>query len=94
MAGRREKRKTAKLQVLVTNQERPWLREEVSTENINSYGMRVQVGRAWEPGTIVLVKSSEGDLLSRARVVYCKRLRNEFGLGLEFLARPLANFAN
>ena len=87
MEGRREKRNSARLQVLVSNVARPWLTEQVSTENITSCGMRVQTLQPWEPGTIVLVKSSHDDLRTRARVVYCKPLPHKtFDLGLEFLA--------
>jgi hypothetical protein len=88
MEGRREKRNSARLQVLVSNLARPWLTEQVLTENITSYGMRVQTERPWEPGTIVLIKSFQDELRARARVVYCKPLQHKtFGLGLEFLAR-------
>ena len=91
MEGRREKRNSARLQVLVSNLAQPWLTEQVSTENITSYGMRVQTERPWEPGTIVLIKSFQDELRARARVVYCKALqRRTFGLGLEFLARTNA----
>jgi hypothetical protein len=88
MEGRREKRNSARLHVLVSSLARPWLAEQVSTENITSYGMGVQTERPWEPGTIVLVKSFQDERWARARVVYCKPLQHKtFGLGLEFLAR-------
>ena len=87
MEGRREKRNSERLHVLVSDLDRPWLTELVSTENITSYGMRVQTARPWEPGTIVLIKPVQGEHLERARVVYCNPLQHKtFGLGLEFLA--------
>ena len=95
MEGRREKRDSARLEVLVSNLAHPWLSEQVSTENISSYGMRVQTQRSWEAGTILLIKSSRDDLRTRARVVYCKPLPHKaFGLGLEFLARTGARIAS
>ena len=88
MQGRKEKRNSARLTVLVSNLAEPWLSEQVSTEDVTSYGMRVQTERLWEPGTIVLIRSSREELGGRARVVYCKPLQGKsFGLGLEFLAR-------
>ena len=74
--------------MLVSTLARPWLTEQVSTENITSYGMGVQAERPWEPGTIVLIKSFQDERWARARVVYCKPLQHKtFGLGLEFLDR-------
>lgn len=88
MEGRREKRNPVRSQVLVSNLARSWLSEQVSTENITHYGMRVQTERPWEPGTIVHIKSFQDELRARARVVYCQPLPGKrFGLGLEFLAR-------
>jgi hypothetical protein len=88
MGGRKEKRNAQRLQVLLSSLAQPLQAEQVSMEDITSYGMRVQTERPWELGTIVLLKSPQGDLLARARVVYCQALAHEtFGLGLEFLAR-------
>lgn len=88
MEGRRERRDSTRVQVLVSKLEQPWLTEQVSTENINSYGMSIRTERPWEPGTIVLIKSFQDELRVRARVVYCRHLQGKrFDLGLEFLAR-------
>jgi PilZ domain len=89
--GRKERRNSEQLQVLLSSPALPLHVEQASTENISSYGMRVRTGRPFEQGTIVLVKSSQGELWARARVVYCESLQNKtFGLGLEFLARTEA----
>ena len=87
MEGRKEKRNSQRLQVVLSSPAQPLHAEQASTEDITSYGMRVQTDRLWELGSIVLLKSPKGELLARARVVYCKPLQEKtFGLGLEFLA--------
>ena len=91
--GRKERRNSQPLQVLLSSLALPLEVEQASTENISSYGMRVQAGRPFEPGTILLVKSFQGELWARARVVYCRSLQNEtFVLGLEFLDRTAGSF--
>ena len=88
MEGRKEKRDPLRLQVLLTSLAQPLHVEQATTENINSFGMRLQTQLPWELGTIVLLKSLQDQLLARARVVYCKSLPSKtFDLGLEFLSR-------
>jgi hypothetical protein len=88
MEGRKEKRDPLRLQVLLSSLAQPLHVEQASTENINSFGMRLQTQRPWELGTIVLLKSLQDELLARARVVYCKALQSKtFGLGVKFLPR-------
>lgn len=91
MEGRKEKRDAARVQVLMSSLAQPLLAEQASTENVTSYGMRVQTERPWELGTIVLLKTPRGEALARARVVYCKAVEPKtFHLGLEFLGRTAA----
>ena len=86
MEGRKEKRDPLRLPVLLSSLAQPLHVEQSTTENINSFGMRVQTQRPWELGTIVLLKSLQDQLLARARVVYCKSVQSKtFGLGLQFL---------
>ena len=86
--GRKERRNSLRLQVLLSSLAQPLHAEEASTENITSYGMRVQTERPWERGRIVVVRSFHDELWTRARVVYCKPLPHKrFCLGLEFLSR-------
>ena len=86
--GRKERRNSLRLQVLVSSLAQPSYAEEASTENITSYGMRIQTERPWEQGTIVRIKSFHDELWTRARVIYCKPLQHKtFGLGYEFLPR-------
>lgn len=88
MEGRKEKRHAQRFQVLLSSLAQPLLAELVSTEDISSYGLSVQTERPWELGAIVLLKDPRGELLGRARVVYCKPLLEKaYGLGLEFLSR-------
>jgi hypothetical protein len=94
MEGRKEKRDPLRLQVLLSSLAQPLHVEQASTENINSFGMRVQTQRPWELGTIVLLRSLQDQLLARARVIYCKSLQSKtFGLGLEFLPRTVERTA-
>jgi len=88
MEGRRKERNPERLQVLLSSLADPLAKELASTENISSYGMPVQAGRAWKPETGLMVKSSHGQLWAGARVVYCQALpARTFALGLEFLVR-------
>lgn len=91
MEGRKEKRNSQRLPVLLSSVAQPLFAEQAATEDVTSYGMRVETGRPWELGTIVLLKSTRGELLARARVVYCKPVEPRvFSLGLEFVARTAA----
>jgi hypothetical protein len=66
----------------------PVVTEYASTENVSSYGVRVRTDRPWKLDSRVLIKSFQGELWARARVVYCQTLQTRtFALGLEFLAR-------
>ena len=73
---------------MLSSPARPLVVELAATENISSSGARVQSERAWKPATPVLVKSPVGELLGRARVIYCQSLAPDtFALGLQFEAR-------
>ena len=91
MEGRKEKRNSQRLPVLLSSLAQPLYDAQASTEDVTSYGMCLETGRPWELGTIVLLKSTQGELLARARVVYCKPLEPRvFTLGLEFVRRTSA----
>src|SRR5262249_54247290 len=86
--GRREKRSPKKFVVLLSNGAKPVVASCASTENVSDNGARVRTVSPWKQDTRVLVKSSLGELLARARVVYCRTLPDgTFAVGLEFLAR-------
>ena len=87
LEGRKQPRISERLVVQISVEE-PFVGELVSTGNVSPHGARVVTKRSWTKGSRVLVKSSDGDLLAKARVVYCQALgRKEFAIGLEFLAR-------
>ncbi|HVH72445.1 MAG TPA: PilZ domain-containing protein, partial [Candidatus Dormibacteraeota bacterium] len=87
MEGRKDKRTPRAFRVLLSSGAQPIVAEYGATENVSSYGVRVRTDRPWKPDTRVLVKSWQGDLWARARVVYCQTLQSRnFALGLEFLA--------
>jgi|SRR5215472_16820012 len=90
--GRREGRELQKFRVLVSNEQKPPHAEYAWTENISSNGARVLTDRPWEAGSVVLLNSSVGQLLTRARVVYCQSLPSAFAVGLEFYVRTIAWF--
>src|SRR5213595_731971 len=93
MDGRKEKRLSRTLRVLLSSGGQPVVAEYASTENVSSSGARVRTDRPWRPDSRVVIKSSQGDLWARARVVYCQTVQSKtlqsrmFVLGLEFLAR-------
>jgi len=83
---RKEKRNLQKLQVLLSPVEEPLLAELGFTENVSTQGLRVLTDWPWPRDTQLIVRSSENELLERARVVYCQPLSgNLFAMGLEFL---------
>jgi hypothetical protein len=63
----------------------PLVSELASTENISAHGMRVTTERSWNPGSLVLVKSSGGEFWARARAVYCQpNSPKGYAVGLDF----------
>jgi len=91
MDGRREKRRTKRFVVQLSNGTEPVVAECASTENVSANGARVRTARRWKPETRVLVKSPLGELRAEARVVYCQTLPDTtLVVGLEFLARTNA----
>jgi len=87
MDGRKEKRTPGTLRVLLSNGAQPVVAEYASIENVSSNGARVRTDRPWRPHSGVLIKSTSGEPLAHARVVYCQTLKGHaFALGLEFPA--------
>ena len=83
--GRRRARNSERLLVHICLEEKPLVSEACPTQNLNSLGARLITERSWSPNSRVVVKSSNGDLWARARVVYCQPLtRKAFAVGLEF----------
>jgi hypothetical protein len=74
------------------------LKERTFTENVSPRGARVVTKRAWQPGTEVLVVSSQDAVRLRAKIVYCQPLGiGRFNVGLKLSApvgewrRPTGN---
>jgi hypothetical protein len=71
--------------VQLSSMDEPLVSELGSIENVSPQGARVATERSWNTGSLVLVKSAQGDLWARARVVYCQAVnRSEFAVGLDF----------
>jgi PilZ domain len=84
-SGRLEKRTRLTIPVRIASLQEPAAAERSTTENICSLGIRVLVRHARKLNERLLIKSTDGELQTDARVVYCERLQDgRFALGLEF----------
>ncbi len=84
-SGRLVKRTPLAIPVRISSLQEPFAAERSTTENICSLGLRVLVQQARKPNERLLIKSTDGELNSAARVVYCERTGDgRFALGLEF----------
>jgi hypothetical protein len=84
-SGRLEKRTPLAIPVRISSSQEPTLIERTTTENISSLGIRVVVSHYRQLNERLMVKTSEGDLQTQARVVYCQPLSDgQFALGLQF----------
>jgi hypothetical protein len=84
-SGRLEKRARLAIPVRIASLKEPSAGERSTTENICSLGIRVLVRHARKLNERLLIKSTDGELQTDARVVYCERLLDgRFALGLEF----------
>ena len=87
LEGRKQPRTAERLLVQISTMDEPFVSELALTENVGPQGARVATERSWAPGSLVLVKSSSGDLLARARVVYCQAIGpRAFAVGLDLYA--------
>jgi len=85
-SGRTEKRSAWAVQVELSRLDLSVPAETTVTQNVSPRGASVVSKRRWQEGDRVLVKALEGDLRSRAQVVYCEILpSNTFALGLKLL---------
>jgi hypothetical protein len=85
---RREERIFVTEPVMLVNLDRKWSPESSSTQNISSHGARVSTQRAWEPGSLLMIKSLRNNFWARARVVYWRSFSSSrFTIGLEFLTQ-------
>jgi hypothetical protein len=90
--GRSDRRFTKEVALELARPDVSQLREMAIAQNVSARGMQVATENVWLPGAPVLLSSPESGLLTRARVVYCKRMENNrFAVGLELLA-PLGEW--
>ena len=83
--GRLEKRTRLAVPIRISSLKEPSAGERSTTENICSLEIRVLVRHARKLNERLLIKSTDGELQTDARVVYCERLLDgRFALGLEF----------
>jgi hypothetical protein len=86
--GRSERRIPLKLTAELSHPDASPLKERVVAENVSPHGVRVTVGRLWQPGSRVLITFPEYDILSQGRIVYCQRVGSaEFCIGIELPAQ-------
>ena len=91
LEGRKQPRTPERLLVQISSVHDPRLAELTSVENVGSHGARVTTERSWEPGSHVAMKSTTGELLARARVVYCQVIGpRAFAVGLDLLTQTSA----
>jgi hypothetical protein len=73
--------------VMLTSPDSTLPTELTLTENISSRGARVVTKGLWSANDSLVIKSLEGDLLSKARVIYRQPIReNVYAIGLQLLA--------
>jgi hypothetical protein len=88
LEGRKHPRTPERFLVQISAGHDPRLVELTSVENVSSHGARVMTERSWELGSHVLIKSPVGELMARARVVYCQAIgANAFAVGLDLLTQ-------
>jgi hypothetical protein len=88
LEGRKHARTPERFLVQICAGHDPRLVELVSIENVSSHGLRVTTERSWELGSHILIKSPVGELMARARVVYCQPIgANAFAVGLDLLTQ-------
>jgi PilZ domain len=91
LEGRKHLRTPERFLVQISALHDPLQAEVTSVENISFHGVRVTTERPWEPGAHVAIKSATGELMGRARVVYCQAIGpRAFAVGLDLLTRTNA----
>jgi hypothetical protein len=91
LEGRKHPRTPDRFLVQISALHDPRLAELTSVENVSSHGVRVTAERSWELGAHVAMKSARGELMGRARVVYCQALGpGVFAMGLDLVTQTSA----
>lgn len=88
LSGRKEARVSNRFSVQICTPKDEFVSELSTVQDVSPSGLRVVMEHSRTKDSRVLVKSSEGDLWAKARVVYCQRLdKKTFVVGLELLTR-------
>lgn len=95
-SGRTECRSRAGVAVELSSLSKPPVFEITTTENISTRGARIVTKSTWRAHEPVSLKSLQGDLRSRARIVYCENLHEDlqedrFAVGVE-LVSPIGSW--
>lgn len=84
-SGRLEKRTRLAIPVRIVSLQEPTEAERTFTENVCSLGIRILASHPRRLNERLLINSTEGDLQTQARVVYCQALSDgRYALGLQF----------
>jgi PilZ domain len=85
MDGRNEKRVTMAVPICLVVAGELLVADQAMTVNVSPHGARVVTRRRWRLEEQPRLASSSGDLLARAKIVYCEPLMDEhFCIGLHF----------
>jgi hypothetical protein len=90
LEGRKHERHYIKVPVQLSSMDEPLVSELASIENVSPMGVRVTTERSWNPGSLILVRSSGGELWAQARAVYCQPISPKgYAVGLDFFFRTV-----
>jgi hypothetical protein len=82
-----QKRATTSVALQITSARQPFITELAFTENVSLHGVRIVTERPWNPEDRVIVKSGQGRIQSRAKVIYCHQLAAaRYAVGLELFS--------
>ena len=82
-----QKRAPASVALQISSAKQPFITELAFTENVSLHGARIVTERPWKPADRVILKSSQGRVQSRARVIYCHPLGPaRYAIGLELFS--------
>lgn len=82
-----QKRAPTSVSLQISSSEQPFITELAFTENVSLHGVRIVTERPWKPEDRLIVKSGQGRIQSRARVIYCHPLGPaRYAVGLELFS--------
>jgi hypothetical protein len=85
-----QKRAATSVALQISSARQPLITELAFTENVSLHGVRIVTKRPWKPEERVIVKSGQGRIQSRAKVIYCQELAGaRYAVGLELFTAVL-----